>query len=355
MLPLPFNISERLLLWYRKHHRKLPWREAPDPYHVWLSEIVLQQTRVVQGLPYYERFVAAFPTLGDLAKSSEEEVLRLWQGLGYYTRARNLHKCARHIVQELGGVFPRDYSTLLALPGIGPYTAAAIASIAFQQPVPTIDGNVYRVLTRIFGIETDILLPATQREITNLAGLLLDKTSPGDYNQALMEFGALHCTPNNPRCTDCIFAQDCVAKQRGIQLLLPVKKRRLTIKHRYFYYLILRSSGQVYLKKRLRKDIWRHLYDFYLIEAEGKSALATLSDPLLHYIHAQKIPILPCGNPYHHQLTHQRIHALFYTLEADEKLVEMMEKMSLRSFSLSQTKKLPMPRLLVNFLRDHPL
>ena len=315
---------------------------------------MLQQTRVAQGLPFYKRFVATFPTIDALAQATEEEVLKLWQGLGYYRRARNLHKCARHIVKTWGGTFPKDYQHLRTLPGIGPYTAAAIASIAFQEPVAAIDGNVSRVLSRIFGIEEHITQSKTQRKIALLAEKILNKTVPGDHNQALMEFGALCCTPKKPKCDTCIFQHDCIAKQQGRQLLLPNKVRQLKIKHRYFHYLLLKHGGQLYLKKRIAHDIWQHLYDFHLIETKHTTNLAGIKEPILDCIHAREIPILTYDQTSPHQLTHQRIHARFYAVEADKALATMAEKAGMRPFTPEQLTTIPMPQLIVNFLRQHP-
>ena len=208
----------QLLQWYNEHKRNLPWRMSPKPYNVWLSEIILQQTRVSQGLPYYQRFVEKYPTVQELAAAPPQEVMRLWQGLGYYSRARNLHACAKKICDEHRGIFPTTFEALKKLPGIGDYTAAAIASICFKQAVAVVDGNVYRVMARVFGIDTDINSPKAKKEFFELANTLIHPEKPDDYNQAVMEFGALHCTPQNPKCTTCPVSKICVAKQKDMQI-----------------------------------------------------------------------------------------------------------------------------------------
>src|SRR6185369_7763226 len=215
--------SSMIIDWYHANHRNLPWRATIDPYKIWLSEVMLQQTRVAQGLPYYERFVCSFPTVFDLAMATEQNVLRLWQGLGYYSRARNLHRCAKEVVEKFNGHFPNSFNELSKLPGIGDYTAAAIASIAFRQPVAVVDGNVYRVLARVFGIEKDITSGEGKKHFFSFANELINKERPDLFNQAVMEFGALHCVPKKPKCGECIFSKSCEANQRNLQAVLPIK------------------------------------------------------------------------------------------------------------------------------------
>lgn len=347
--------TTELLKWYQHNARELPWRAAKKPYEVWLSEIILQQTRMAQGLPYYKRFLAAYPTVQDLANSTEKEVLRLWQGLGYYTRARNLYKCAQYITTHLGGVFPHRYADLIKLPGIGPYTAAAIASIAFNEPVATIDGNVYRVLARIFGIEKDISLPNVQTDFRALAHALMAYRRPGDFNQALMEFGALRCTPRSPDCEGCPFAKLCVANQTQKQHLLPVKGRKVKIRRRYFYYFLITFKDKIFLKKRLPGDIWCGLYDFYLIESAHAVSLAELDSPLLAAIRQAGIMIKPYAKVYQHQLTHQRITATFFRLEVKAQLLKSIKKTDLIAVHEEEMATIPMPILLVQFLASQCL
>lgn len=248
------DFSNLLIDWYLQNKRDLPWRKTTNPYNIWLSEIMLQQTRVAQGLPYYEAFISAFPTVFDLAKASEEEVLKLWQGLGYYSRARNLHSTAQYIASELNGEFPKDYKNLLKLKGVGDYTAAAIASIAYGEEVPVVDGNVYRVLSRYFGIEDDISLPKAKIEFQKLSKNLLPEGKASLYNQALMEFGALQCVPKSPDCTQCVFNSSCFALQKNRVGELPLKSKRTKVKNRYFYYLIIRDGeGNFVLNKEKTK------------------------------------------------------------------------------------------------------
>ena len=342
--------TTELLKWYQHNARQLPWRAEKKPYEVWLSEIILQQTRMAQGLPYYKRFLAAYPTVQDLANSTEKEVLRLWQGLGYYTRARNLHKCAQHVTTHLKGIFPQRYADLIKLPGIGPYTAAAIASIAFNEPVATIDGNVYRVLARIFGIEKDISLPNVQTYFSALAHSLMTYNRPGDFNQALMEFGALCCTPKKPHCHECPFAKICVANQKQKQHLLPVKGRKVKIKRRYFYYFMITFKDKIFFKKRLPGDIWCGLYDFYLIEQAQATTLAKLDTPLLAAIRQAGIIIKPYEKVYQHQLTHQRITATFFYLEVKAQLLKEIKKTDLVAVHQKEIATTPMPILIVQFL-----
>ncbi|HEY0769642.1 MAG TPA: A/G-specific adenine glycosylase, partial [Sphingobacteriaceae bacterium] len=227
---------DKIVKWYSENKRSLPWRETKDPYRIWLSEIILQQTRVAQGLPYYLRFVERFPTVSHLASAPQDEVLRLWQGLGYYTRARNLQKCAQTIVEKYSRKFPRTYAELISLPGIGEYTAAAIASISFNEKVAVVDGNVFRVLSRVFGIDTPINSAEGKKGFSKLANDLIHETAPADYNQGLMEFGALFCTPKNPKCEECVFRKSCHAFQNGLQQQLPVKLKSKASRKRYFYY-----------------------------------------------------------------------------------------------------------------------
>ncbi|HET8808815.1 MAG TPA: A/G-specific adenine glycosylase, partial [Flavobacteriaceae bacterium] len=263
------NFSEKLIDWYLPQKRELPWRNTVDPYKIWLSEIMLQQTRVAQGLPYYEVFLENFPAVFDLAKASEEKVLKLWQGLGYYSRARNMHFTAKYIAEEKNGEFPKTASGLLKLKGIGDYTAAAIASICFGEPVPVVDGNVYRALSRIFGIETPIDSTLGKKEFKQLAHQLIDPKKPAEHNQALMEFGALQCKPKNPLCETCPFQNSCMALQLGKIEKLPVKTKKIKTTLRHFNYLVFVSKNkQTLLQQRTGKGIWQNLYEFPLLESE---------------------------------------------------------------------------------------
>ena len=262
------RFASLLLPWYRENKRELPWRKTKNPYKIWLSEVLLQQTRVSQGLPYYLSFVKKFPTVKSLAQASEREVLRLWQGLGYYTRARNLHKCAKIVSKELAGDFPKMVDELKKLPGIGDYTAAAIASLAFNQPAGVVDGNVFRVLSRVFGVGLNIASPTGKKYFFGLVNSLIPTETPGEFNQAMMEFGAVHCTPRNPKCEPCIFSKQCVAFHTESQHLYPVKTKPKKRKLRHFNYFVIRSGKKIWMRLRKEKDIWEGLHEFYLIESK---------------------------------------------------------------------------------------
>jgi A/G-specific adenine glycosylase len=263
------SFSKILTSWYSANKRSLPWRETQNPYFIWLSEIILQQTQVKQGLPYYEAFITKFPTVFHLAKASESDVLKLWQGLGYYSRARNLHFTAKYIVDTCNGEFPNTFQELLKLKGVGDYTASAIASICFGEVTAVVDGNVYRVLARYFGIETPINNTQGIKEFKTLAQELIDTKDPATFNQAIMEFGATQCRPKNPDCMFCPFQDACIAYNKGKVDVLPVKLKKLKVKQRYFNFLVFLSEDQqTVLEKREGKGIWQNLYQFPLIETD---------------------------------------------------------------------------------------
>ena len=255
-----------LIRWYSENKRRLPWRETEDPYRIWISEIILQQTRVAQGLEYFNRFMERFPDVASLAQAGEDEVMKYWQGLGYYSRARNLHAAAREIMERYEGVFPSEYEKVRALKGIGEYTAAAVCSFAWRQPYAVVDGNVYRVLGRVFGIDTPIDSGPGKKEFAELATALLDRQRPDIYNQAIMDFGAIQCTPKAPDCLYCPLREHCVAFATGKVAQLPVKEGKTRVKPRYFNYLHIGCQGKTLLKRRNAKDIWQNLYEYPLIE-----------------------------------------------------------------------------------------
>ncbi|MGQ7870019.1 A/G-specific adenine glycosylase [Sunxiuqinia sp. sy24] len=267
------SFSGILLRWYDNNKRDLPWRETADPYAIWLSEIILQQTRVDQGMAYYLRFIDTYPSVKDFANASEDAILKLWQGLGYYSRARNMHHTAQTIARHYRGMFPADYESLLNLKGVGDYTAAAIASIAFNLPYAAVDGNVYRVLSRINGIDTPIDSGQGKKQFAILANELLDASHAGNFNQALMEFGATLCTPKNPGCESCPFNKLCFAYKNNKIDSYPVKKGKVKIRKRYFNYLVIDHGSYTYLSKRTANDIWKNLYEFPLTESSEKSDL----------------------------------------------------------------------------------
>lgn len=352
----PACFAQKLIAWYQAHKRDLPWRATRDPYKIWLSEIILQQTRVTQGLPYYQRFIAAYPTVTDLAHASEEEVMRLWQGLGYYARARNMHACACTVATELGGEFPDNYEGLLQLRGIGKYTAAAIAAIAFQEPVPAVDGNVYRVLARIFGVDADIGSTQGMRVFADLARSLVPQQHADTYTQAIMEFGALHCTPAKPQCLSCPFKNHCVAFHTQRQHALPVKSKKPKVQQRYFYYFVLQHGHTLYMRRRQARDIWAGLYDFYLVETPQPQDITKLDDPLAALLRRHQVPIERVSPAYIHLLTHRRLHVHFVSVSMTDALAveaaSVLARTSLKAFSIAHTHALPKPILIDKFLKE---
>ncbi len=309
-------ITSRLLNWYAKEGRELPWRETSNPYRIWISEIILQQTRVAQGRDYYTRFIQRFPTVATLAAANEEDVLKVWQGLGYYTRARNLHAAAKQIMTAFNGTFPSTYSVIISLKGIGAYTAAAIASIAFHEPYAVVDGNVLRVISRLFGISLSIHSTEGKKIIGKIAQSLLDTAQPGKYNQAVMDFGALVCTPAQPGCITCVLRDYCTAFSEGRVSELPVNERKISIRHRYFNYFHILHDKYTYLQKRNTKDIWKNLFEFPLIETSEPTDFVELqhTEPFRKLFHG--LPTLHIHRKFttKHQLSHQTIHTTFYTI-----------------------------------------
>jgi A/G-specific adenine glycosylase len=262
-------LSRKLIEWYSLNHRDLPWRNTPDPYLIWISEIILQQTRVVQGLAYYDRFVQRFPDVRSLAEAPEQEVLRYWQGLGYYSRARNLHAAARTIVGEYNGEFPHSYADVLRLKGIGEYTAAAIVSFAWNLPYPVVDGNVFRFLSRFFAIDEPIDTSRGKKYFTDLAAKWMDRSQAGTFNQAIMEFGALQCIPSLPDCRGCVFQNECRAYSTQTVACYPVKQNRTQTRERYLYYFHIHDEDHLYIRKRQEKGIWQNLFEFPVIESDA--------------------------------------------------------------------------------------
>ncbi len=303
------SFRQNLFEWAAQNPRPLPWKEEPDPYKIWLSEIILQQTRVEQGLPYYLKFIANYPNVRLLADAPEDELMKLWEGLGYYSRARNLHAAAKFIANECKGVFPSQYKDILALKGVGHYTAAAIASFAFGLPHAVLDGNVYRVLARFFGIETPTNTPAAQKQFSALAQALLDPGRPAAHNQAMMDFGATWCTPQQPRCLDCPFSSECQAFLQGKVNQLPVKSKARVKKNRLFHYLIFNRQGDVFVRKRTGKDIWQGLWEFP--QAEGPLAVSPFG--------GESVRI---SAPFRQLLTHQAVTAIFYEIDLSDDLPE---------------------------------
>ena len=314
------EFADILLSWYEGNKRTLPWRGIQDPYKIWLSEIILQQTRIEQGLPYYERFVEAFPTVFDLANASEDQVLKLWQGLGYYSRARNLHATANKIVEEYDGIFPNTFEGLLKLKGIGTYTAAAIASFAYNLPTPVVDGNVYRLLSRYFGINTPLDSTIGKKEFNEIAQTLISKKDPAVYNQAIMEFGSIQCKPSSPDCLNCPLNASCIAFKENSVDKLPVKSKGIVVRKRYFHYILIKNKHKFLLNKRIEKDIWKNLYQLPLIETDKPIKVIKLmrDEQWIKIFHDSKPMIASITENIIHKLSHQTIHATFIEVEVNK-------------------------------------
>ncbi len=351
LMPSTYFASQ-IIAWYKTFHRELPWRNTKDPYKIWLSEIILQQTRVKQGLPYYEKFIETYPTLIDFANADIQDILRVWQGLGYYSRARNMHYTARFIRDELGGKFPNTYKGLLQLKGVGKYTAAAIASFAFGEDVAVLDGNVFRLLARYFGIYTDISSGEGQKEFSALAQSLLPRGQSPIYNQALMEFGAMQCSPQKPNCMYCPLQKDCVAFSTNEVATLPVKNKKINQKERFFHYWVLIHNQKIALRLRNSEGIWEGLYDFYLQEEEKS---IQFEEALQHFpLAAQQQLVLKHQSPhFKHVLTHQIIQACFWQVEINE--LPIVEKYFplMNFYGIEEIKDLPKPILIHNYLKKH--
>lgn len=316
------RFSHSLISWYSVHKRDLPWRNTSDPYIIWLSEIILQQTRVDQGYSYFMRFVSRFPSVKDLAAADEDEVLKLWQGLGYYSRARNLHTTAKIIASQYNGIFPPSYKDILSLKGVGEYTTAAILSFSYNLPYAVVDGNVYRVLSRVFGIEEPIDTTKGKKIFAELAETLLDKKNPGLYNQAIMDFGALQCVPASPNCTECPIADFCFALAKNKISELPKKQGKQKSRNRYFNYLDIRFNDNMYIQKRTAKDIWQNLYELPLIESDIPLTLEQLEKEEAFKNTFQNTTIASISSPVQlkHVLSHQVIYASFYRINIQAEL-----------------------------------
>lgn len=342
------EFASKLINWYYLNKRDLPWRNTRDPYKIWLSEIILQQTRVEQGLPYYQKFIETYPTVKKLAGAPIDDVLKLWQGLGYYSRARNLHAAAQQVLNDYNGSFPDNYTSLKKLKGIGDYTAAAIASFAFNEPHAVVDGNVYRVLARVFNISTSIDSTRGKKEFSELANELLFIKDPGIYNQAIMEFGAMYCKPQNPDCRNCIFSSQCLAFAKNNIATLPVKARKTKITARYFYYLVIEYKGSFYLNRRKEKDIWQGLFEFPLIETDTRKSLPQiLKAKTFKTILKDEFDIASTSEEYKHILSHQHIHAKFIHIKvkAVDEYLKTFEKVK-----TGNLKNYAIQRLLENYL-----
>jgi A/G-specific adenine glycosylase len=345
-------VSSKLIEWYKVNKRILPWRDLSDPYKIWISEIILQQTRVVQGLEYYNRFIRRFPDVKSLAEAEEQEVLKYWQGLGYYSRARNLHFAAKTIVNEHQGVFPEDYDVLLKLKGIGDYTAAAIVSFSWNTPRPVVDGNVFRFLSRLFAIDEPIDTGKGKKYFTELTGELMDKSQAGLFNQAIMEFGALQCIPVSPDCTVCPFESGCLAYAGHSISRYPVKQNKTKTKDLYLYYFHIHDSDYLYIKERNEKGIWQNLFEFPLIE----------SDISLDFVQLSQMPQFKewfreewnydfrvVIEKRKHVLSHRILYASFYEVYIEKGLEIRPEFTKIKAENLN---KYPVHRLMQFYLEE---
>jgi A/G-specific adenine glycosylase len=346
--------TKQLLQWNGKHNTRLmPWKGEKDAYKIWLSEIILQQTRVEQGWAYYDRFVSTFPNIKKLAAAPDEKVFKLWEGLGYYTRCKNLIATAKFISKERHGKFPDTYDEILSLKGIGPYTAAAIASFAFNLPHAVVDGNVFRVLSRFFGIDTPVDSSTGKKIFTGLAEELLDKKLPGIYNQAIMDFGAVICKPQNPLCSSCPLKTSCAALLQGKVDMLPVKVGKLIKRQRWLYYLIVGHNRKIYVRKRGAKEIWENLYEFVLLEADRSLLFEEIkrSEFFKNITGKTKTEILHVSKTYKQQLTHQTIHGSFIQLavKTEPSLNDY------KAVTYKELKLLPFPKFITGYLAENEL
>lgn len=340
--------SKTLTNWYSVNKRGLPWRETKNAYYIWLSEIILQQTQVKQGLPYYHKFIEQFPTVFQLAEADESEVLKLWQGLGYYSRARNLHSASKYIVEELKGVFPSTYKDILKLKGVGDYTASAIASICFNEPTAVVDGNVYRVLSRYFGIDTPINSTKGIKAFKQLAQELIDSDNPADFNQAIMEFGAMQCKPQSPDCSVCPFNASCIALAKNTIKELPVKLKKVKVKKRYFNFLVcISEDDKTVLEQRKGKGIWEGLYQFPLIETETDVDY----DSFLNNVNKHPLIIeqdfeltLYNSESIIHKLSHQHLYTKFWIVN--------LKSLPKNAVATSDIKDYAVPVLISNFIKN---
>lgn len=341
--------TKKLMEWHRvDNDRSLPWKEEQDPYKIWLSEIILQQTRAEQGLPYYQNFISAYPTVTDLANATDEDVFRMWQGLGYYNRCKNMLYSARYIRDDLNGVFPATYEGILALKGVGVYTAAAIASFAYGLPRAVVDGNVYRVLSRYFGIETPIDSTSGKKEFATLADKLLDKTDSAAYNQAIMDMGATVCKPAAPDCTRCSLQKNCFAYDRGVVADLPVKAKKLKVKERHFHYILFYNKGKVWIEKRTENDIWQNLHQPFLIEHDKKLTKAQLQDvEPLNRLPKEVSSLLEYEGELSQRLTHRVIKTYYYTCYVEQEQVPFLK--GGKWVANNELKRVAFPKSIVSF------
>ena len=338
--------SEKILSWYDKNKRSLPWRSTKEPYKIWLSEIILQQTRVAQGIPYYLKFTEHYPTIHDLASADEDEILKLWQGLGYYSRARNAHYTAKVVSRQYNGKFPDNYPELIQLKGIGDYTASAIASICFDKPEPVVDGNVYRVLARYFGVSIPVNSTDGVKYFKQLAREVMDPTSIRDYNQGIMEFGAVQCVPANPDCSRCPLKDGCLALRDNKVDTLPVKIKKARIKNRYFNYMVgIDAGNNTRMVQRNKNDIWQRLYEFPLIESKAELATEEIVNRCKDVLMLKDIEEVYNYYPQTivHKLSHQHLHTKFWIVKTSDQIED--------GIPVENMEKYPVPVLIADFIK----
>lgn len=333
--------SNTLINWYKTNKRDLPWRNTKDPYRIWISEIILQQTRVKQGLPYYNKFISNFPNVHALANANEEKVLKTWQGLGYYSRARNMHSAAKHIAFELNGVFPSTFEEIKKLKGVGDYTAAAISSFCFKEKKPVLDGNVFRLLSRFFGIETPIDSSQGKKEFYEILSHLIPEKNPDLFNQSIMEFGALQCKPVNPNCTSCTWENKCEAFAQKKTHILPIKSKKKKQRIRYFNYIVYKHEKNLFIQKRTKKDIWQNMYEFPLLESDKE--IIDLPIDLINngFINSIK--------KFKHILSHQKIYATFWEIKLNRSLKKTDEILVITKENIN---KFPFPKIVENYIKN---
>lgn len=345
------TLADNLIGWYSENGRDLPWRQTNNPYIIWLSEIILQQTRVEQGMPYFYKFVETYPTVKDFAQADEEELLRLWQGLGYYSRVRNMHKAAKAVMAEFDGVFPSKYEDVIKLTGVGEYTAAAISSFSINQKEAVLDGNVFRVLARYFGIDTAINSTVGKKQFLALANQVISEKHPGLYNQAIMDFGATVCKPKAPDCENCVLRLECFALASGLVASLPVKTKGKASRNRYFNYFVIEKDGAYLFTKRADNDVWANMYEFPLVETDTEIEISELQQMEVYKAHFEGVEIMPMGPPIKHILSHQNIYARFYRVVDDKRLVK--KNPSWNYYNSDNLDKLAKHKLIFSFINKY--
>lgn len=344
-------IADELINWYRNNGRDLPWRHTKDPYIIWLSEIILQQTRVEQGMPYFYRFVESYPNVKAFAEAEEGELLRLWQGLGYYSRVRNMHKAAKMVMSDFEGVFPTQYEEVIKLTGVGEYTAAAISSFSINEKKAVLDGNVFRVLSRYIGLDTPINSTAGKKQFLALANEVISDSHPGLYNQAIMDFGATVCKPKAPDCENCVLSLDCVALKNGLVANLPVKTKGKFSRNRYFHYFVVVKEGAYLFAQRGENDVWANMYEFPLIETQQEVSLEELKEQDEYKLYFGDVEIEEIGEPIKHILSHQNIYARFYRVVDEQNNIE--KKPSWNYYNSDNLDKLAKHKLIFSFINKY--